>query len=108
MVDKSSICVIMYIHYKERSRHMVSRLSRGIIISIVSLSTLQGCSSLSTHSQDGIIDTVMAGLSTSRHPGTRPWDPPVEIGGYGARIPNMQGDWDRFCGAREKPTSACR
>ena len=90
---------------------MVSRLSRGIItsISIVMASMwLQGCSSLSTHSQDGIIDTVMAGLSTSRHPGTRPWDPPVEIGGYGARIPNMQGDWDRFCGAREKPTSACR
>ena len=107
VVDISSLYAIMYIQYKERSRHMVSRLSRGIIISIVSLSTLQGCSSLSTHSQDGIIDGIMKGFSTSRYPGQRPWDPPVEVG-YGARIPNMQGDWDRFCGEDRGERSACR
>ena len=107
MVDISLSCVIMYIQYKERSRHMVSRLSRGIIISILSLSTLQGCSSMSTGSQDGFIDGVIKGFSTSKYPGQRPWDPPVEVG-YGARIPNMQGDWDRFCGEDRGVESACR
>ena len=110
VVDISSFDAIMYIQYKERSRHMGSRLSRGIIISIVSilsLSTLQGCSSLSTGSQDGFIDGVIKGFSTSRYPGQRPWDPPVELG-YGARIPNMQGDWDRFCGEDRGERSACR
>jgi len=106
VVDRSSIYAIMYIQYKERSRHMVSRLSRGIIISIVSLSTLQGCSSMSTGSQDGIMDVIIK--AASHDPLSRPWDPPVEIGGYGARIPNMQGDWDRFCGQTVEKRSACR
>ena len=73
---------------------MRSTLSRGIIISLLSLSTLQGCSSMSTHSQDGLQDLIFNGWS--QVPGQQPWDPPVELG-YGARIPNMQGDWDRFC-----------
>ena len=97
MVDKLSLCVIMYIQYKERSRHMVSRLSRGFKASLIIISTsmwLQGCSSMSTSSQDGVVNifnTMFQG-----DPRLRPWDPPAEIG-YGARIPNMRGDVDRFC-----------
>ena len=105
MVDIFSTCAILYIHYKERSRHMTSRLSRGIIVSILSLSTLQGCSSMSTHSQDGIMDVI---IKAANHDRSRaPWDPPIGVG-YGARIPNMQGDWDRLCGQRVDKTSACR
>ena len=76
---------------------MVSRLSRGIITSIsliMASLVLQGCSSMSTHSQDGavnIFNTMFQG-----DPRLRPWDPPAEIG-YGARIPNMRGDVDKFC-----------
>jgi hypothetical protein len=107
VVDISSYDAILYIHYKERSRHMVSRLSisKGIIISILSLSTLQGCSSMSTGSQDGFMAGFMRGLTHDYR--DRPWDPPVGVG-YGARIPNMQGDWDRFCGDKKGSTSACR
>ena len=49
---------------------------------------------MSTHSQDGLQDLIFNGWS--QVPGQQPWDPPVELG-YGARIPNMKGDWDRFC-----------
>ena len=87
---------------------MTSRLSKGIIIStlsILSLSTLQGCSSLSTGSQDGIIDSFMTGLSKEK--GRAPWDPPLGVG-YGARIPNMQGDWDRHCAEWKGEDPVCR
>ena len=87
---------------------MVSRLStlsRGIIISILSISTLQGCSSLSTGSQDGVIDVIKE--TVMRDPDRAPWDPPVGVG-YGARIPNMKGDWDRFCGPYKGVKPACR
>ena len=76
---------------------MVSRLStlsRGIITSILSLSMLQGCSSLSTSSQDGAVNIFNRMFQGD--PRLRPWDPPAEIG-YGARIPNMRGDVDKFC-----------
>ena len=97
MVDISSKCAILYIQSMKGSMHMVSTrsrlsISRGIIISILSLSTLQGCSS--TGGQGGIIDSFQKGLMTD--PRDAPWDPPVEVG-YGGRIPNMQGDVYRFC-----------
>jgi len=97
VVDISSFDAILYISYKERSRHMVSRLSRVIIISILSilsLSMLQGCSSLSTKSHDGAVNIFNSMFQGD--PRLRPWDPPAEIG-YGARIPNMRGDVDKFC-----------
>jgi len=97
----------MYIQLQERLNMIKASISRGIIISILSLSTLQGCSSMSTGSQDGFIDGVIKGFSTSRYPGQRPWDPPLEVG-YGGRIPNMQGDWDRFCGDKKGIEPACR
>ena len=106
MVDISSFDAIMYIQYKERSRHMVSRLStsisRGFKASLIIISTslwLQGCSSLSTGGQDGFHDLVFKGWSSD--PTKRPWDPPTGVG-YGARIPNMEGDWDRFCATEEE------
>ena len=74
-------------------------LSRGIIISILSLSMLQGCSSLSTGGHDGFQDLIFSGWSSD--PTLRPWDPPVGVG-YGARIPNMEGDWERYCATDEE------
>ena len=115
MVDKSSIYVIMYIQYKERSRHMVSRLSRGIITSlsrriIMSMSLLAvimlstGCSSTGGN-HDGFWSLV--GEGALRDPRLRPWDPPIGVG-YGARIPNMQGDWERFCATeKERVANGC-
>ena len=108
MVDKLSICAIMYIQYKERSRHMVSRLSRGFKASLIIISTsiwLQGCSSMSTGSQDGIMDTFIKGLSKEK--GRAPWDPPLGVG-YGARIPQMEGDWDRHCAELKGIDPVCR
>ena len=77
---------------------MTSTLSRGIIISILSLSILQGCSSTPGYQdahQDGFKNAFIKGLMRG-DPSSRPWDPPAEIG-YGARIPNMRGDVDKFC-----------
>ena len=78
----------------------LSRLSRGIIISIVSISTLQGCASISTGEyqgdQDSFKDAFMRGLSRGTGGHQTSWDPPAHIG-YGARVPNMVGDWKRFC-----------
>ena len=87
---------------------MVSRLSKGFKASLIIISTsmwLQGCSSMSTGSQDGFMDVIIK--AASHDPLSRPWDPPVGVG-YGARIPNMQGDWDRLCGPRKGQDSACR
>ena len=74
-------------------------------LSILSLSILmlQGCGSMSTRSGDGAVNVFK--YMSFQEPGTAPWDPPVEVG-YGGRIPNMQGDWDRhFSG---KNSSVCR
>ena len=80
---------------------MTSRLSRGIITSIsllavITLST--GCSSTPGYQdahQDGFKNAFIKGLMKG-DPSSRPWDPPAHIG-YGARVPNMEGDWKRFC-----------
>ena len=65
-------------------------------LSILSLSILmlQGCGSMSTRSGDGAVNVFK--YMSFQEPGTAPWDPPIEVG-YGGRIPNMQGDWDRHC-----------
>ena len=60
---------------------------------------------MSTHSQDGFMDVIIK--AASHDPSRAPWDPPVGVG-YGARIPNMAGDWDRFCGQNVDKRSACR
>ena len=60
---------------------------------------------MSTGSQDGIIDVIME--SASRDPLSRPWDPPVGMG-YGARIPPMEGDWERHCAPYKGSKPACR
>jgi len=80
----------------------LSRLSRGIIISTLSISMLQGCASTSTGDQDGFKNAFMKGLSRGSGGHQTAWDPP-EWQGYGARIPNMEGDWERFC--RRDPAS---
>ena len=74
-------------------------------LSILSLSILmlQGCGSMSTRSGDGAVNVFK--YMSFQEPGTAPWDPPVEVG-YGGRIPNMQGDWDRHCSG--KNSSVCR
>ncbi len=74
-------------------------------LSILSLSILmlQGCSSMSTRSGDGAVNVFK--YMSFQEPGTAPWDPPIEVG-YGGRIPNMQGDWDRHCSG--KNSSVCR
>ena len=74
-------------------------------LSILSLSILmlQGCSSMSTRSGDGAVNVFK--YMSFQEPGTAPWDPPVEVG-YGGRIPNMQGDWERHCSG--KNSSVCR
>jgi hypothetical protein len=79
----------------------LSTLSRGIIASMLSLSLLQGCAS--THHQEayqdpGIKNSFVKGLLRGSGGHQTRWDPP-EWQGYGARIPNMEGDWDRFCKA---------
>ena len=87
---------------------MVSRLSRGFKASLIIISTsiwLQGCSSMSTGSQDGIMDTFIKGLSKEK--GRAPWDPPLGVG-YGARIPQMEGDWDRHCAELKGQDPVCR
>ena len=89
---------------------MVSRLSRGIKASILSTSRRiitsmsllavmvlsTACSSTGGH--DGFWSLSSEGAL--RDPRLRPWDPPIGVG-YGGRVPNMQGDWERFC-ATEK------
>ena len=74
-------------------------------LSILSLSILmlQGCGSMSTRSGDGAVNVFK--YMSFQEPGTAPWDPPIEVG-YGGRIPNMQGDWDRHCSG--KNSSVCR
>jgi hypothetical protein len=83
---------------------MTSRLSisRGIIISILSISMLQGCASRGGYQgdQDSFKSSFMKGLSRGSGGHQTVWDPP-EWMGYGARIPNMEGDWERFC--KEEP-----
>ena len=77
---------------------MTSRLSRGIIISTLSILVLQGCSSTPGYQdahQDGFKNAFIKGLMRG-DPRDAEWDPP-EWMGYGARIPNMEGDWERFC-----------
>jgi hypothetical protein len=105
VVDIFSYDAIMYIQYKERSRHMVSRGFKASLIIISTSMWLQGCSSMSTGSQDGFMAGFMRGLTHDYR--DRPWDPPVGVG-YGGRIPNMQGDWDRFCGDKKGIEPACR
>jgi hypothetical protein len=76
---------------------MTSRLSRGIIISTLSILVLQGCASTGYQGdQDGFKSSFMKGLSRGSGGHQTAWDPP-EWMGYGARIPNMEGDWERFC-----------
>ena len=77
-----------------------SRLILSISLVMASL-WLQGCSSMSTGSQDGVMNIIMS----STEPGRKPWDPEQ---GYGARIPNMQGDWTRFCEGKKGIEPACR
>ena len=74
-------------------------------LSILSISILmlQGCGSMSTRSGDGAVDVFK--YMSFQEPGTAPWDPPVEVG-YGGRIPNMQGDWERHCSGVN--SSVCR
>jgi hypothetical protein len=74
-------------------------------LSILSISIvmLQGCSSMSTRSGDGPVNVFK--LMSFQEPGTAPWDPPVEVG-YGGRIPNMSGDWERHCSGVD--SSVCR
>ena len=75
--------------------------SRGIItvislLAVIMLST--GCSSTPGYQdahQDGFKNAFIKGLMRG-DPRDAPWDPP-EWMGYGARIPNMEGDWERFC-----------
>ena len=70
-------------------------VNRGIIISIVSilsLSMLQGCSSM-----DRTINTI----NVEYQRGYRSWDPPGGFS-YGDQIPNMRGDYDRFCPQAER------
>ena len=73
---------------------MRSRLSRGIITSILSILVLQGCSSTGGYQDGGFMRAFQDGLM--RDPRDAPWDPPVGVG-YGGRIPNMPGDVYRFC-----------
>ena len=77
-----------------------SRLIVSISIVMASM-WLQGCSSMSTGSQDGVMNIIWS----STEPGRKPWDPEQ---GYGARIPNMKGDWTRFCEGKKGIESACR
>ena len=93
MVDISSIDAILYIQSMKGSMHMFKKVITSISIVGVSM-WLQGCSSMSTGgSQDGFWSLSEDSM---RDPRLRPWDPPIGVG-YGARIPNMQGDWERFC-----------
>jgi hypothetical protein len=104
VVDISSFGVILYIQSMKGSMHMFKKVITSISIVGVSM-WLQGCSSLSTGSQDGIIDVIIKSASTEA--GMAPWDPPVGVG-YGARIPNMQGDWDRHCADLKGIDPVCR
>ena len=57
---------------------------------------LQGCASTGYQGDQDIMSSFMKGLSRGSGGHQTPWDPP-EWMGYGARIPNMEGDWERFC-----------
>ena len=103
MVDISSKRAILYIQSMERSMHMFKRVITSILstsrrimasmslLAVMALST--GCSSMGG-SQDGFWSLSTEGAL--RDPRLRPWDPPIGVG-YGTRVPNMQGDWERFC-----------
>ena len=104
MVDISSYDAILYIQSMKGSMHMFKKVITSI--SIVGISMwLQGCSSMSTGGQDGFMDVIISSIESD--PSRRPWDPPVGVG-YGARIPNMQGDWERFCQGKQGQKSTCR
>jgi len=63
------------------------------MLSILALST--GCSSMGSvydHPPSFLEDLERGGSSRS----TRPWHPPDGFS-YGDRIPNMKGDYKRFC-----------
>jgi len=66
---------------------------------VVSILCVQGCASMHhqgpRYQEPGLGAAFMRGYQ-HHDPSRRHWDPPVHQG-YGARIPNMQGDWDRFC-----------
>ena len=102
MVDISSIDAILYIQLQERLEMNKASISIRIMTSIsmiivMGLST--GCSSLSTGyqgDQDSVKNAFMRGLSRGSGGHETSWDPAAWMG-YGARIPNMEGDWERFC-----------
>ena len=69
------------------SRRIITSMS---LLAVMVLST--ACSSTGGH--DGFWSLTSEGAL--RDPRLRPWDPPIGVG-YGGRVPNMQGDWERFC-----------
>jgi len=76
---------------------------KTLSILLLSILVLQGCSSMSTPSGDGPVNVFK--YMSFQEPGTAPWDPPIEVG-YGGRIPNMSGDWERHCSGVN--SSVCR
>ena len=105
-----SVCndVILYIlirHIRHSMYKIIRLISKVSIASILSLSII-GCSSMTvkTGSQDGFIDAFIQGAGSD--PRLRKWDPPIGVG-YGARIPNMEGDWERFCVGEKQVRNGC-
>ena len=108
VVDSVCIDAILYIlirHIRHSMYKIIRLISRLSILSLVSISII-GCSSMTvkTGSQDGFIDAFIQGAGSD--PRLRPWDPPIGVG-YGARIPNMEGDWERFCGGEKQVRNGC-
>ena len=93
MVDKSSFDAILY---NIRKRLNTMKLSRLSTLSILSMCILfnTGCSMTSTATFKA--DHYLQDINRGYQQGTRPWHPPEGFG-YGDQIPNMRGDYDRFC-----------
>ena len=94
VVDTSVYDAILYIITGKRL--MIKRLNINIktsMVSILSMLMLIGCSSTGGSFK---ADHYLQDVNRAYQQGTRPWHPPEGFG-YGDQIPNMRGDYDRFC-----------
>jgi hypothetical protein len=92
VVDTSVYDAILYIVTGKRL--MMKRLNiKTSMVSILSMLMLIGCSSTGGSFK---ADHYLQDVNRAYQQGTRPWHPPEGFG-YGDQIPNMRGDYDRFC-----------